>query len=201
VLIADADEFLVYEDCENKPLLHLLKEIEEHGANTIRTDMVDMYPYGDLSEADFTRESPFDVAVWFDNPPMKEWRLGSGWFSNNKSWTSSLRHRLVPESEPHAYVAQKYALFRYYPWVRLSQGLHYQAGMVEYKKSACFAHFKYHAAFSEKVRIEVGRKQHFNGASEYRGYVRMLAEGRPELRDSSVSAMYSGSSSFSFEKQ
>jgi len=196
VLLVDADELLVYEGFEQKPLFQLLEEIGAKGKNAVRTDMVDMYPYGDLAEADFSTGSPFEVAGWFDKAPLKNWRLGSGWFSNRNNWSSSLRHRLAPNSEPNAYVSQKYALFKYFPWIRLSQGLHYQTGMVECESPVHLAHFKYHAGFKAKVMAEVKRKQHYNDASEYRQYMTILAEGGGGFGSSKISVEYKNSRSF-----
>ena len=195
VLLADADELLVYEDFEQKSLPQLLQEIENDGENAMRTDMVDMYPYGDLSEADFTKDDPFEVAGWFDMSSLRPWRLGSGWFSNMESTSSNLRHRLAPHSEPHAYVSQKYALFRYYPWLRLSQGIHYQSGMKVCEAPAYLAHFKYHAGFKEKVMVEVRRKQHYNNALEYNRYLQLLAEREGGFGDPDISVKYQNSKS------
>jgi hypothetical protein len=43
------------------------------------------------------------------------------------------------------------------------------------------------------VLTEVARKQHFNGAEEYRKYAGMLAETDGSLARPSVTATYSGS--------
>jgi len=65
-LIADADELLVYPNHEKTSLLEFVQQAESEGADCVRTDMIDMYPYGDLNDADFTKFSPFEVANWHD---------------------------------------------------------------------------------------------------------------------------------------
>jgi len=196
VLLADADELLVYERCEERPLAEFLAEVDAEGADALRVDMIDMYPAGDLAEADFSRQSPFDAAPWFDSPALTPWHLGSGWFSNSTGYVSHLRHRLLPDAVPADFVSQKYALFRYRPWVRVSQGLHYASNLAVSKKICWFAHFKYHAGFKDKVSKEIRRAQHFNNAAEYRRYAALFAEGRGGFKDAKCSRRYEDSASF-----
>ncbi len=196
VLLADADELLVYQDCEKRTLAALVAEVEAEGADAVRVDMVDMYPLGDLGEADFTRQSPFEAAPWFDKPPITPWRLGSGWYSNGTGFVSHLRHRLLPNAVPHDFVSQKFALIRYRPWVRVSQGVHYAANLIVSSRACWFAHFKYHAGFKDKVMTEIHRGQHFNSAAEYRRYAAMLAEGKGGFGKEGISQKYQCSASF-----
>ncbi|MFH7566176.1 glycosyltransferase family 2 protein [Oceanimonas smirnovii] len=189
-LIADADELLVYPGHENKTLIDYVSEVEAEGYDCIRTDMIDMYPLGDLSEADFTKNAPFEVANWHDKEPLKEWALGSGWFSNSKNWASSLRHRIDNNAEPNAFVSQKYALIKYKPWMRFSQGIHYAAGINAANTAIQFCHFKYHAGFKAKVEEEIKRKQHYDGAKEYQRYLAMMAEAKGKFADKTFSTTY-----------
>lgn len=195
VLLADADELLVFPGCEDRSLEEFVVEIEAEGADAVRTDMIDMYPQGDLDEADFEQQSPFDAAPWFDNPATMPWTLGSGWFSSMTGSVSHLRHRSIPDAVPHDFVSQKFALIRYQPWVRLSQGIHYAANLNVSKQPAWLAHFKYHAGFKEKIRVEIQRAQHFNNAAEYRRYTVMIAEGKGGFFKKDVSNKYDGSHS------
>jgi hypothetical protein len=196
VLVVDADEFLVFKGCESRTLDSFVDDIEAEGFSAVRTYMIDMYPYGDLEDADFNESSPFETAAWFDAEPLIKWQLGSGMYSNNPSFLSALRHRLDGLSGPNAFTTQKYALVRYQPWVRYSQGLHDVANVAVSNSRAWLAHFKYHAGFKKKVQTEIRRGQHFNNASEYRRYAAMLAEGRGGFGLEGVSRRYEGSESF-----
>ena len=89
---------------------------------------------------------------------------------------SALRHRLIPHSPPNAFTAQKTALLRWRPWLRLSEGLHYVAGVDPAPQPLFLGHYKYHAGLREKVLREVERKQHFDAASEYVHYLGLVAE-------------------------
>ncbi|WP_271912215.1 glycosyltransferase family 2 protein [Vreelandella alkaliphila] len=175
-LIADADELLVYPGYQQRSLQSYLEEVEGGGYDCVRTDMIDMYPFDDLAAADFKIHKPFEVANWHDKEPLKEWVLGSGWYSNSKNYASSLRHRIDHQAEPNAFVSQKYALIKYMPWMRFSQGIHYAVNVNVAEGPIRFAHFKYHAGFKEKVAEEIQRKQHYDGAKEYQRYAGMIAE-------------------------
>lgn len=191
VLVADADEFLVCPDGTKNQLSTFIEEAEAQEADCVRIEMIDMYPYGDLSEADFNKNSPFEVAPWHDEEPLTEWRLGSGYYSNRPSFVSSLRHRIDKNAEPNAFTSQKYALFKYRPWIRLSQGIHDIAGVRVYSsKKAWFAHFKYHAGFKDKVMEEIQRKQHYDGAKEYKRYASMLAEAGGQFGIDNISVEF-----------
>ena len=181
VILADIDEFLVYETCEARSLSQWVEALNHEGVNAVSTLMIDMYPRGGLAEADFRQSAPFDGAPYFDRSPLIPWKLGSGCFSNGATWLSGLRHRLIEESAPNFYTSQKIAVLKYQPWIRLSEGLHYASNVVLSSQTAYFAHFKYHAGFGTKVRDEVARKQHFNDAEEYQRYVSLIAEGGGDL--------------------
>ena len=195
VLLADADEFLVYENSESVPLTGFVEDIESAGDDGVLIYMIDMYPYGDLDDASFEKGNVFDVAKYFDKDALIELRFGGGMYSNSRNFVNGLRHRLAP-SRINAYVSQKYALFKYQPWIRLSEGVHYTANMTVSKTHAFFAHFKYHAGFKEKVELEVRRKQHFNGAEEYHKYASMIAELSGGFGVVGVSEKYVDSNSF-----
>ena len=195
VLLADADEFLVYEDSESVQLSDFIKGVEELGDDGVLLYMIDMYPYGDLKDAKFDEGHVFNVAPYFDKEALIELRFGGGMYSNSRNYVNGLRHRIAP-SRINAYVSQKYALFKYFPWVRLCEGVHYAANINVSEKRGFFAHFKYHCGFKEKVESEVKRKQHFNGAEEYQKYAEMLAEISGGFGVDGVSERYIDSHSF-----
>jgi glycosyltransferase involved in cell wall biosynthesis len=196
VLLADADEFLVFDGCETKGIASFIGEIEREGKDAAFVHMIDMYPFGDLDEASFEKGAPFDVAPHFDKNAQIELKFGGGHFSNSRNFVNGLRHRLAP-SRINSYVSQKYALFKYKPWVRLTEGIHYSGNLRVAARPAYFAHFKYHAGFKSKVQTEIKRNQHFNGAEEYRRYAGMLAEGSGRFGRQDLSVKYLSSKSFS----
>jgi hypothetical protein len=195
VLLADADEFLVYENSETIPLPELIGSFDAEKSNGALICMIDMYPYGDLDDARFEKAKPFDAASYFDKKALIELRFGGGSYSNSRNFVNGLRHRIAP-SRINAYVSQKYALFRYQPWIRLTEGVHYAANLTVSEKPVFFAHFKYHAGFKSKVLTEIRRNQHFNGAEEYHRYAVMLTEGKGGFGVEGVTERYQNSLTF-----
>ncbi|WP_374568524.1 glycosyltransferase family 2 protein [Ideonella sp.] len=195
-LVADIDELLVWSGCESEGLDGLCARLDRQGHDAALALMVDMYPQGTLDEADFGAGEPFDVAPWFDAQPVRPWRIGSGSYSNGITCVSAVRHRLLPDSPPNHYTAQKLPLMRCHAGVRLSEGLHYASGLKPAPTPVYFAHFKYHRGFRLKVEEEVARKQHYNDAEEYRKYRALWAEARGIMFDPAVSRRYTDSQSF-----
>lgn len=175
-VVADGDEFLIYPGWRQRGLASLVASVEAEGADAVPLWMVDFYPHGDLGEADFTTRPPFEAAPWMDRDPVHASRLTTCYYSNRIQQVSALRHRLLPDSEPNAFVAEKVAMFRYQPGIRLSEGLHSATNLRLSSQRAVFAHFKYHAGFRRKIMEEIARGQHYNGAIEYRRYAAMIAE-------------------------
>lgn len=177
-LVADADELLVWEESRRGDLPALLRGAEFKGSDAVRIFMLDLYPKGPLAGADLSRGDPFEGAGFADLTPFLTTSGGRGPFSDQPTWTSGLRHRLMPGSRSELFVAQKIALLRFGPQMQLSEGLHYVSGCRLAPRDLVFGHFKYNAAFAARVAREVARGQHFNGAEEYRKYRALLAEGR-----------------------
>jgi hypothetical protein len=186
-LLADADEFLLYPEQASIALPTMLDALEAGGHDAARLLMIDLYPRGTLREVDFAEADPAAAAGWMDRSPFVRWQLGGGLYSNGPTWLSALRHRLIPNSPPNAFTAQKIALLRWRPWIRLSEGLHYASGLRPAPHVLYFGHYKYHAGFRDKVVLEVQRKQHFDGASEYEHYLHMVAEPDATLFDAALS--------------
>ena len=195
VIAADADEFLVYENCEEKSIQELIINFETEKRNGALVYMIDMYPYGDLEEAIFESEDPFSSAPYFDIEPLIELKFGKGMYGNSKNFVNGFRHRIAP-SRINAYVSQKYAVFKYYPWLRFSEGLHYAINLDLTEQPLFFAHFKYHSGFKDKIRTEIKRRQHFNGAEEYKKYALTLKESQGGFGAEIFSKLYETSHSF-----
>jgi cellulose synthase/poly-beta-1,6-N-acetylglucosamine synthase-like glycosyltransferase len=186
-LMADADELLVWENQPQQSLAALLAEAEFAQADAVRIFMLDMYPQGPLEGATFASGDLFAEAGFADAAPFIKDFMSIGPFSDAQSWTSALRHRLIPGSRHSLFVAQKLALLRYHPGLRLSAGLHYVGGATLAPRELVFGHFKYNADFRRKAVAEVERGQHFNDAEEYRKYLALTSEGRGVLYEDGLS--------------
>ncbi|MDO9637548.1 MAG: glycosyltransferase family 2 protein [Pseudotabrizicola sp.] len=192
-MVADADEFLTWTADATGSLPALLAGPDFTDYDAARIFMLDMYPQGPLSATDFTDQPPFTAAPFIDRAPFRTTALGRGPFSDAPTFTSATRHRLLPGSRPELFVAQKIALLRYQPWMRLSDGLHYVAETRLSPRALLFGHFKYTAAFRAKAVAEVARGQHFNNAEEYRKYLTLISEGRETIFDPALSVRWTDS--------
>lgn len=186
-LVADADELLFWTADRRGDLPGLLAGPAFAGADAARVFMLDMYPEGPLAAADFVAADPFTQAGFVDRDPFLAVSGARGPFSDAPIWTSALRHRLLPGSRAELFVAQKIALLRYRPWMRLTAGLHFVSGVRLAQRPLAFAHFKYNAQFHAKAQAEVARGQHFNNAEEYAKYLALVSEGRDVIHDPAVS--------------
>ena len=186
-LVADADELLVWQHPQRQTLPELVARADFAYAEAARVFMLDMYPQGPLERADFASGDPFGEAGFVDRSPFRADWPGHGLFSDAPSWTSALRHRLMPGARSDLFLAQKIALLRYRPWMRLSAGLHCVADARLAERELIFAHFKYNADFHRKAQAEAARGQHFNNAEEYRKYLTLIAEGRDVIFDPAIS--------------
>ncbi|MEP4039193.1 glycosyltransferase family 2 protein [Pseudophaeobacter sp.] len=185
-LIADTDELLVWQKNQSQSLHDLLKTPEFQGVDAARIFMLDMYPKASLGEATF-KTNPFDEAGYTDREPFLADCTGQGSFSNMSTWTSSVRHRLIAGSRMDLFVAQKIALLKYQPWMRISAGYHFLADVQLSSRELIFGHFKYNADFYRKAQIEVSRRQHFNDAEEYQKYLALMSEGRDVIYEEGLS--------------
>jgi hypothetical protein len=185
-VIADADEFLVLPEGPGD-LPGLLAGPEMAGRDGVRVRMLDLYPKGPLSGVRLASGEPFAETGWADREPFLRETPVRGPFSDGETLTSALRHRLIPGRRSELFTAQKIAILRYRPWMRLTPGLHHVAEVRLAARELVFAHFKYTAAFRAKAEAEVRRKQHFNGAEEYRAYLALVSEGREVIWDPEVS--------------
>lgn len=185
-LIADTDELLIWQKRQQQSLPDLLNTPEFQGVDAARIFMLDMYPKGSLGKATF-KTNPFDEAGYTDREPfLADW-TGQGPFSNMPTWTSSVRHRLIAGSRMDLFVAQKIALLKYQPWMRISAGYHFLTDVQLSQRELLFGHFKYNADFYRKAQIEVSRRQHFNDAEEYRKYLALMSEGRDVIYEEGLS--------------
>ncbi len=186
-VVADIDEMLVFPGWQRGGIAKYLNRPEFAGSDAFWTGMLDMYPKGPLSQATLESGDLFAEAGHVDRDPFLRGTLSRGPYSDAPTVTSALRHRLMPGSRPDLFVAQKYAVLKYYPWMRLSDGLHYAAGIRPAPKKLLLAHFKYTAHFRQKALDEVARGQHFNNAEEYRRYLSLTSEGRETIYDPDIS--------------
>ncbi|MEM2174560.1 MAG: glycosyltransferase family 2 protein, partial [Candidatus Micrarchaeia archaeon] len=197
VLLLDADEFLVYENCEEVNIKDFLNNVESMGFKGVRADLIDVYPKK-LEFLDLSKNSPFEVAIFFDKEPLIPIIYGAGVYSNCEiAYSSNLRHRISTDAHISDFTNVKYPIFKYYPWIRFSEGVHFVTPSENFLEGEAFLfHFKYHSDFKKKVVTEVLRKQHFENAREYIRYYIALERNKGDLYDENISLKYESSKQF-----
>lgn len=177
-LTVDADEFLVYPYCDTRPLDALTDWLEQSGARSFGTLLIDMYPKGSINEAICEEgEDPLDVVPWFDaanylyrvNPRLKNLWIQGGprarvYFADRPDEAPSLNKiPLVRWSRRMAYASSTHML--------LPRGLNrtYDDAGGE-KMSGCLLHAKFLSSLSAKAEEEANRGEHFASGREYKAY-------------------------------
>lgn len=159
----DADEYLIYDRCFEKPLPDLIARLESLGLRRFAAPMIDMYPGGSVSAFAFdgsTDAMPWDVADCID---------GNGYVLEKTKRFLSLaggprRRKFTAEAE-----MMKYPLMY---WddecsfgISIHQPLPFDRNFSAI--SGVLLHFKFFADYHEKTRAAVEDKQYFGGAREY----------------------------------
>ena len=93
-LVADADELLVWQAKQSQSLPDLLQTPDFAGADAARVLMLDMYPRGSLSDADFIHADPFAQTGFCDARPFLPGAPGA--VLERPHLDQRLRHRLIP---------------------------------------------------------------------------------------------------------
>lgn len=186
-LVLDADELLVYPDCEARELAELTRWLEARGAESLAAMMLDIYPKGRLSEARCAPgEDPVRALPCFD---AGNYRAEFQQRYRNVSIRGGVRERAFfsgdPERGPHLH---KLPLVRWH-WrfaflssthVALPRRLN-RAGAEENLPSGVLLHTKFLPGVIERSVEERRRGEHFTHAGRYADYYgAILAD--PDLR-------------------
>lgn len=181
VLIIDSDELYAYDGFETHSLHELTAKADKEGANAVLAPMVDFYPSTPLSEANITEDDNafYEVCSNFDSLDSMsvEHENRYGPYSNSKVYSGGLRERVFGRYNPYPqpnYLNQKYNLVKFNSKMRFVEGLHFIYGAKVFSKQCGIMHFKYHSGFHAKVEREVASGQHWNGATEYKRYLKLI---------------------------
>lgn len=187
-LTVDADELLVYPDCETRGLADLTTEMERVGQTALGAVMLDMFPRRSISEVVYqSGEDPIESLPWFDANGYRtqihqtyenEWIQGGVrdryFFASDPSRAPTLnKFPLVKWNRRYAYVNSTHQILP----VKLHQFLDLDT---QKHVSGALLHTKFLPSIMEKSLEELVRKQHFQNSDLYQNYHQTLAEG-PDL--------------------
>jgi hypothetical protein len=160
VVYADADELLVYDGCDRKPLPALVRRLDALGETKLLAPLLDVYSHP---------ATPQDLL--FDALPEQSHDTGGG-----PHITGGPRHRMAAaiEGSPPPCLT-KYPLARYGPRTSFVNVHFPEPGRENGQRIlGRLLHLKLTPRFRGKVAEALREGQHWNGGSEYRGYAQWL---------------------------
>lgn len=200
-VVVDADELLILPQPRDASLDSYCDALDREQVNAVLGIMVDVYPGGRLRDAVFQPgDDPLAVCQWFDRNVWTTRVHGFFDHVSHESFFGGVRHRVFgsPASVTRAggdqtyYTLNKVPLFRYTPEHRFSPSFHWVAGAKMSTSRCALLHWKYTADLVTAASEEVGRAEHWDGASQYEGYVRALHDPDFSLYDPETSMAYDG---------
>lgn len=177
-LTLDPDEFLIYPFWTTRPIPALCEWLDQSGARSFGTMLLDMYPRQSLGSVKYkSGQNPFEIAEWFDSGnymTSKNPRYGNLWIQGGVRARS-----FFPTRPDHAPSLNKIPLVK---WERrcvyvnsthmlLPRGLNltYAEDGGE-KTSGLLLHAKFLDLLAEKAEEEKQRREHFAKGREYDAY-------------------------------
>lgn len=171
-LVVDADEKLVFDQCEHHTIDELIQWLQSRGLKRARALLIDVYPQGPLLAADDS--APPEPHCWFD---------AQGYITRRKrhmpSVTGGPRYRAFGSAgQPLDPELTKFPLFRAAPGDIMSNP-HHHYPYADNFPSPCLLgllHEKFDKDFAQRVAVAVREGQYWNGSAEYRAYAQALKD-------------------------
>lgn len=165
-VIADADEFLVYPNCENAKLPEFIDYLNQEKAEAVPSFMLDMYPKK-LGDNDANNSYFLQQHNYFYNNYQKFYQLESPYIKT----VGGIRTVLFTEYNDYV----KTALFKKTnnPCTLISS-THQTTPCKTSKISSVFLHYKFSGGLKQTSANEIKSKQHSGGAVRYRHYYQGL---------------------------
>ena len=187
-LLVDADELLLYPDCEQRSLPELCWGLEEQGKRAMTAVLLDIYGKQPVHET-LLGEDPLAACPFCDHPFSHRRIERAGPYGNQTIHLGGLRQRVFGEVE---FYLSKVPLIRYGTDVVLSGGQHFTnlGEDLLAQESGALMHLKYGQHFPGLVQEQVERNQHYGDAEQYRVYARRLASGPISLYEPAVSVAW-----------
>lgn len=177
-LAVDADELFIYPFCEVIKLNEFCYFLSLNHFTALESILVDMYPKGDIYRSTYkVGESLIDYFPYYD--PFCYYKL----LDKRKNYLTMKEFSAYTffggTRERYFHVktcCSKYSLFYYDKGVYIDCGMHGIEGTVNANLRGAVLHFKYLNDFSDRVKEEVRREEHFNNAIQYKIYHEKLKE-------------------------
>lgn len=179
-VVVDADELLDFPERDRLGLQGLCSYLDSRGFNSLHTILLDLYPEGNLADTDYKSGEDYFDRDWYFDPPDRMVKVprvfGPG---------AGLDYRLAGGMRERVFgirnCCSKFPLLRFHPGLFLHDGQHYIEGARISDLRGVLYHFKYLQDFVPRAVDESERGEHWNGASEYKEYVRVAGDAGRKL--------------------
>jgi hypothetical protein len=176
-VMVDADEFLIYKNCEAVKLAEVTRTLQSKGVKHLFAPMIDLYPSGKIENAIYQGEGmPWEVAGMFDVEGYRVAPVSRGWHMEG-----GIRCQLS-KSPP---LLTKYPVVYWDAKTNLNTSIHFPAPYYRNLSPAMGAllHFKFFSDFRSSFNRIVESGSHFDGGSFYKGILDGLKQtGQTELQ-------------------
>jgi hypothetical protein len=187
VLTVDADELLVYPECDSVRLRQLCDDLDERQEEALLTFLLDLYSDQPIRDTHYQRGSSFmTTCAWFD---AHGYRQESPRDPSRVPTRGGPRERLfwtADQTWPSPYL-RKLPLVRWRNGLRYTHSTHLVEGVRTAQITGALLHFKLFADFIELVEIEAERRQRWGQSRQYAAYRDALA------RQPAMTAHHAGS--------
>lgn len=187
-VVVDIDEYLIFEDSEDRTLKDLTAALEGRGIERLLAPLLDMYPHGDVDAARFDGSDstmPWEVAGAFDRTGYfarfkgKDWEVRGGMrYRVFKNWVELAKFPLIYVRD------QTYFRSIHYPRPAFENSVPILGNLLHFKI------FDDYAASIERSAIE-GR--HFGTSKHYRLALNAINKCRPRFYMPGISQIFIGS--------
>jgi len=174
-VVADADEFLYYPNCNKLGIKEICNYLENEGANTLHSILLDFYSKKPLSETKYkVGKNPIEFCNYFDpkSHHSRNVNMGSG-VVPKKAFFGGVRERIF---EIENLCLSKVPLFKFNKEMRLLDGHHFIKNGKLSKMQGVVMHFKFFDNFYQKAEEESKREEHWENAKEYKKYLEKLGK-------------------------
>ncbi len=158
---ADADELLVYPNCEQTPLPAFCAHLEERGFRAMSGVVVEMYSDRAIRDTQYEKGKQFiEICPFFDRQYYHTIEVNGGKYDNQPLIKGGVRQRVFGKNA--ACWLSKMPLFKYSNDILLTSGCHYTSHKPEHiaLQSGAVLHFKFmaHAIPNFEHRLKEGEQ-------------------------------------------
>lgn len=176
-LTLDADELLIYPDCEKKDIPQLCRELDQNNKQVFSAVLLDMYSDRPIKDTTYNPGQDFlEVCPYFDKKFYNTKNEKSGPYKNQAYYFGGVRQRVFGDTG--AYLLSKIPLIKYNSNFILAGGQHWtnrpESEIAD--ESGCLLHFKFFSSFIDYAKQEAERKEHYCNALQYQEYARGVAD-------------------------